>query len=287
MKIKSLAFAISFFLTSCISTPEPPPVSQLTYSGPQPTGKSREIKNIRVELTTFDRTTDEQRKLLETTFARLKEKNAELCSAMLQHTNLKNCDWLHLKGHNLPTVNSFAWNDLYINVTSNLLEYVENENEMAFVLANEMGHQLAEHVTENLPLVTVSFNFKTDLPLLVLCGFCVIHTAETANYAETIQQQNKLFGEITDNHFSLKQEKEADYIATYLMVRAGYDVDKGLNFLRRMKTLNPRANKKIKTEAQYFDTHAFSDKRFLYFHLNLEEIAKKQELNQILVPNAD
>ena len=194
---------------------------------------------------------------------------------------------MHLKGHNLPTLNSYAWNDLYINVTSDLISYVENEEEMAFVLANEMAHLLAEHVTENLPLVTTSFNFKTDLPMLALCGFCVLNTSKTLNYSETVQSQNALLAEITDNFYSEEQEKEADYIAAYLIVRSGYDLEKSLNFLRKLIVLNPKSGHKLKTQAQYFDTHSLFPGRLDYFTLYRKEINEKTEKNLPLIPTQD
>ncbi len=277
-------------VSACVTVSNFPPTSSSVYSGPKSSAIAKTSKEQsiveKIDLQPVIRSNEEQLALLNKTFSQLKEKNAELCKKLLFHTNLKDCDWLHLKGHDLPTVNSFPWNDLYINVTSRLLSYVKNEDEMAYVLAHEMGHQLAEHVTENLPQVTTFFNYKFHWGYLPICGVCALQTG-TEDYWETVKAQNALLAEITDNHFSALQEKEADYIATYLMANAGYKLAGATSFLKRMKELSPRTGKNLKSEAGYFDTHHFSENRFNFLYLNVKEIALKRENNTPLFPRAD
>ena len=285
---RTLSFLLPFLVLGCVATVHAPPTSSVTFMGPSATSLGNyQHEKLTSPPSPLVRSVDEQKKLLEQTFKKLQVENAELCKRVMDDINLRNCDWISLKGHNFPTVISFPWNDLYINVTSKLISYVENEDEMAYVLAHELGHQLARHVAENLPNTTVSFNYKSDLPMLALCGVCVIGTASGANYAETIQQHNALFGEVTDNHFTATQEREADYIAAYMIVRAGYDLNKAVNFLKKMEKLNPRTGEKLKNKAAYFDIHAFSPIRFRYLDAFEKEIAEKQRKGPPLFPNAD
>ena len=289
--MRVLLLCILLIASSCTPNVTAPYTNERVYMGPKAEAFSEadilsSIENVTPVKPDIG-SLPKNKKRLEQVFQILKDRNKAVCAVMVDHTHLKDCNWLHLNGQDLPSVNAFPWGDQYIYVSDSLLMYLEDDDELAFLLAHEMGHQLAEHVTENLPKVTVSFNVVGDTTRFLLCGVCVLYKpSASANYAEVVAEQNKLFGQMTDSFFDLDQEREADYIALYLMVNAGFDVETGLNFFYKMAALNPVSGEKLKHKAQYFDTHAFSVRRIARMKAVLREINEKIRTGNVLLPNA-
>lgn len=86
-----------------------------------------------------------------------------------------------------------------INVSTNELTFAGNDNEVAAVVGNEMGHIIAGHASK---------------------GKVVSLLQATANTNVTT---NDTAATLVSNYSNLKQEKEADLVAVDLMVNAGYN----------------------------------------------------------------
>jgi predicted Zn-dependent protease len=115
---------------------------------------------------------------------------------------------LHLRGYRFDwefnvissrQVNAFCLPGGKVAVFTGLLRVVENEDQLATVLAHEIAHALAHHSNERLTREQLSNN-----------------------------------GWLINRAYDRQQESEADHIGLFLMTFAGYDPDEALVFWQRM-----------------------------------------------------
>jgi predicted Zn-dependent protease len=141
----------------------------------------------------------------------------------------------------------------HIIVTTALLEQAESENELAFVLAHELGHHVARD------------------PLKALGRSLVFLTVASAIGIGSGNADIVTFtGSISDLHYSRKQESIADRYALSKIVNM-YGHGKGsLDFFRRLITKNKNSGNKL---TAYFSTHPLTQDRIK----RLEQIAKQQQ----------
>jgi predicted Zn-dependent protease len=98
-------------------------------------------------------------------------------------------------------INAFCLPGGKIGVFTGLLELVENDDQLAVVIAHEVAHALAHHASERLSL----------------------HRSGTRWLA--------------DRSFDREQELEADHIGVFLMTFAGYDPEQAVAFWREMQAI--------------------------------------------------
>jgi predicted Zn-dependent protease len=101
-------------------------------------------------------------------------------------------------------VNAFCLPGGKIAVFTGILRVADNDDELATVLAHEIGHALAHHTSERVAR----------------------------------QQMNGRSGGIWEKAFDREQESEADHIGLFLMTFAGYDPDEAVRFWQRMAQLH-------------------------------------------------
>lgn len=119
---------------------------------------------------------------------------------------------LHLKGYRFDwqfnvidsrQVNAFCLPGGRVAVFSGLMRIIDNDSQLATVLAHEIAHALAHHANERITI-------------------------------EESGQVNWLYRQAYDR----QQESEADHIGLFLMTFAGYDPDEALDFWQRMERLS-------------------------------------------------
>jgi Peptidase family M48 len=111
-----------------------------------------------------------------------------------------------------------AWSDgRYVAISSRMMDFVSSNDELAFVVAHEMAHNILHH-------------------------------------AEYLKPVNGIFGKLGFGARKLKlSELEADNLAISLMYNSGYDIDSPRNLLTKMKRFfalslpntHPRISKRI------------------------------------------
>uniref|UniRef100_UPI001F2ECF8D M48 family metallopeptidase n=1 Tax=Falsiroseomonas oryziterrae TaxID=2911368 RepID=UPI001F2ECF8D len=108
-------------------------------------------------------------------------------------------------------VNAFAAEGSTIGVTSGMLLVVDNDAELAAVVAHEMGHHLANHLARA--------GTRTQLGSLAgaLIGAYLGGDA-------LAQAGAQLGGGAARLVYSQAEEREADYLAAFMVHRAGYDL---------------------------------------------------------------
>lgn len=134
----------------------------------------------------------------------------------------------HFAVLNTSEINAFAAPGGYVFVTHGLLKSVRNEEELAAVLAHEVGHVCARHSLQSV---------KSDLWKQV----AVITAKETAKHAGVNPELLDLFGQATDKvvgtlvtvGYDQPMEFEADRLGQTYATKAGYDP----GALRRYETL--------------------------------------------------
>lgn len=120
---------------------------------------------------------------------------------------------------NSPSVNAFALPGGFLYVTRGLLALANDSDELAAVLAHEMGHVAARHAAKR----------QNEALRAVLVG----RIASVLRDPSTISQAMR-DSESTIASFSRAQELEADQIGVEMAVKAGFDPYGAISFLQSM-----------------------------------------------------
>jgi len=112
-------------------------------------------------------------------------------------------------------VNAYA-NGRSIKMTSGMMNFAENDSELALIVGHELAHNTMGHI-------------KKIVTNLVLSGFATRYTRPF--------------------------ELESDYVGLYYVARAGYKVDDIESIWRRMALINPRSVARAKTHPTYPDRY--------------------------------
>ena len=119
-------------------------------------------------------------------------------------------------------INAFAAPGGFIFVTTGMLEFLKNEDELAFVLAHEVAHIELDH------------------------GLNAIKQNEGAKiFAEATADENgedafAAFRNFAENGFSQSLEGEADIRGAQIAAELGYDFTQGVEVIRRLETVTGR-----------------------------------------------
>jgi len=141
----------------------------------------------------------------------------------------------------------------HIGVTTGTMRFVGSEDELAWVVAHEIAHNVLNH-SQNARLHSM------------LQAFLRATTGASEDLAGTMPPRRSL-------------EARADYVGAYIMARAGYDVGAIKRFWRRMDRL--RSGK----ESPEMDvTHPTTAERLAAFDVTLKEIQEKRERGESLQP---
>jgi len=134
-----------------------------------------------------------------------------------------------------------------------LLQKLNNEDQLAGLIAHEMGHAVEEHLTEDL---------ERNLGLSVL-NILFNHFTDNEYQTMTNVAQN-----LIANGYSREQEQESDIYAVDLMMRSGYDPN-GLVGLMKIFKENSNNFKLL----EFTQTHPIPESRIEYLE---EYIADKK-----------
>jgi predicted Zn-dependent protease len=115
----------------------------------------------------------------------------------------------HFTALDHKTINAFALPGGYIFITKGMLEKLNNESELAGVLAHETTHVVARHASE-------AMSRQIGIQLLLSAIASSTNSAAAAQAADVAQQ-------IIGLQFSRENEREADLVGMQYMVDAGYD----------------------------------------------------------------
>ncbi len=150
-------------------------------------------------------------------------------------------------------VNAFATPGGYVYLNRGLITLVEDESELAGVLAHEIAHVNARHIAD-----IISKSQKVSIATLaaVLAGsFLGGGDASAAVTSFSVAAATSM-----NLHYSRQHEEEADRIGMSYLADTGYDPQGMLDFLRIMRRYEFYSN----SVPSYFLTHPGTDERIRY-----------------------
>lgn len=127
-------------------------------------------------------------------------------------------------------INAYVLASGHVYVHIGLLNFVQNDNQLAIVLAHEMAHALLGHAAEKVSYAQIIDYFVIILMAAIwaFMPFDGIALITQAFYEKVVQI-------LLDYPYSRKLEKEADIIGLQLAAKACYDVREGYNFWKLMR----------------------------------------------------
>ncbi|CAF0951098.1 unnamed protein product [Brachionus calyciflorus] len=164
---------------------------------------------------------------------------------------VKDIDW-KLTVIDADLVNAHAFPSGEVFVYSGLLDFVDNDDELAFVIAHEMAHAILQHTAETMSQLRLLDIFSIGLSFL-FWGF--LPADWSAILMESLSNQfHKYYYELP---YSRKLEKEADLVGMQLAARACFDIRYSPQFWTKMKISS-------KEEIpEFLSTHPSNDTRAL------------------------
>ena len=141
------------------------------------------------------------------------------------------------------TPNAFALPGGKVGVNTGLFKVAKNDDQLAAVMAHEIGHAIARHGAER---ISQQMAVQTGLAGLGLAGNDTSQYAQLAAMAATL-------GVVLP--FSRTQEAEADHIGVILMAKAGYDPRAALTLWENFKQYGGAQ------QPEFLSTHPAPDSR--------------------------
>jgi tetratricopeptide (TPR) repeat protein len=162
-------------------------------------------------------------------------------------------------------VNAYA-DGQTIYVTTGMLRFVNDDDELAVVLGHELGHNAMHHIDAQ----------KKNALVGGLIGAIVDVAAATqgVNTHGDFTNQGAQLGSLV---FSQDFEREADYVGLYILALAGKSLNDAPNLWRRMAVANPKSIK-------FAATHPTTAERFVRLDTWKGEIGRKIAAGVPLAP---
>ena len=133
--------------------------------------------------------------------------------------------------------NAFSMAGGNIWITSGLLNLVENDDELAFVIAHEMAHEDKKHNMKRIQMIYRAYQFGGE---------------DAAQLASIVQN-------LLMTPFEKYQEFEADEYGAYLLRHAGYNTNGAITFFNKLASLEKETSE---DEIGYlFRTHPYTKDR--------------------------
>ena len=151
-----------------------------------------------------------------------------------------------------PAINAYATPGGYVYVNRGLLAYLDTEDELAGVMAHEIGHVTARHSARQKTAQTTS-------KVLAVTTYILTGSGDLAGAADT-------YGAQLISGYGREMELEADSLGARYMHKAGYDTDALLAVIGVLKDQEryQRAKAGGKATGSYhglYSTHPRNDKR--------------------------
>ena len=173
---------------------------------------------------------------------------------------VETCDFNVVYDHSSEVPNAWAEDPYKITLTRGLLEFMQNEDEVAAVVGHEMGHHIVGHLDK------ARSNYVIGAVIGAVLGAAAGAAAgdgTTAVAGGALGSQAG--GAVGIISHSKEHEREADYVSVYLLARAGYDLDQAAEVWKRLAKSSGRM------ETGLLDTHPASPDRLAAWRKAVEE----------------
>lgn len=148
-----------------------------------------------------------------------------------------------------PQFNAFASNSNSVVVFSGLVEQIKYDDELALVLAHEMGHHAHNHIQETQNRGVLG---------AVVGGLLGAATGDP----QTAAQMANIGASVASLSYSIAQENEADQFALMILSEAGFSASKARHLLLRMAKMGGNI------ESSFLDSHPSGPERLASFDDN-------------------
>lgn len=213
--------------------------------------------------------TESPKKRLAAIAPRVVQAAVKLCGEQHWRDDARDCGYdIRLSSprkNQADVVNAYA-DGKSIFITSGMVKFTRNDDELAFILAHETAHNVMQHLRglEQNALAGMIAGMVADVAMASVGG----------GAGSTFTQAG---GKIATQAYSPEYEAEADYIGLYLAARAGYNIAYAPDMWRRMSLDNP--------DSIYLTTtHPSNAARYIVMRKTVAEIEQKQRNNLPLVP---
>ena len=126
---------------------------------------------------------------------------------------------------NTPLVNAFAGPGGYIYITTGLLEFAESKDEVAGVLAHEVGHVAARHVVKQ---------YRNAVYAQNLVSLLRIGAGLKGYDARAVGNLSNLTALFFLSSYGRDFERQADYLGTKYVIQAGYNPQGLISLLKHL-----------------------------------------------------
>lgn len=149
-------------------------------------------------------------------------------------------------------INAFATPGGYVYINKGLILLVENESELASVIAHELGHANARHIAD-----TIEKSNKINIATMaaVLAGALL-----GGQSAAAVTTFSLAAASTASLKYSRENEEEADRLGASYLAAAGYTVQSAVDFMKIMRRYEFYSS----TVPSYFLTHPGTDQRITY-----------------------
>ena len=163
-------------------------------------------------------------------------------------------------------MNAGATKNGLIVANSGIVEYAANDEEVAMVIAHEIGHQAANHIATSQR--NQAAGALLGAILLGAAGAAASYGSRDGGHMAraAVDTGADVGGAIGRLSFSKEQECEADYLAAVILYRSGVDLDKARGFLVTMARASGRR------ETGMLDTHPAGPERIAGWDRAVAEI---------------
>lgn len=167
--------------------------------------------------------------------------------------DVPNADWEFVVFEAPNQINAFAMAGGKVGVYTGLFKIIENDDQLASVLAHEIGHVAAKHVNERL---------SQDMVIQgggLLVGGIMSTTGSSALTANAVLDAYGLSTGIGAVSFDRQKEMEADHIGVMYMARAGYHPEASVRVIERLE----EATAALTAPPAFLSTHPSNPERIL------------------------
>ena len=167
------------------------------------------------------------------------------------------------------TYNAFATPAGHIFIYSGLVEAMDNEEELACILAHEISHVMCRHISQKIERAE-----KVNIATLagVVAGV-LLGTAGASAAANAVTLGTVAAGQSYALAYGREDERQADQIGLNILRKAGYNGKGLISTLKKMRSKRWFDSNQIPT---YLTTHPASEERMAYIDTWLEKHKKTE-----------
>ena len=156
--------------------------------------------------------------------------------------------------------NAYATGGDKIVLFTGMFDALENENEIAFVVAHEISHHIANHIQESSGNIFLGNVIGTAIGIASIKDDFSMSQQEKA---EQVKQASNIGSNIGSLIYSRDQENEADLFAIGILKLAGYDLTSSRGAVIRLAKKD-----QDRLTSNFLDTHPTGPERVLNFKKN-------------------